>query len=923
MKTLLSLFFAILFWQHLPAQETILKYLSGTDKDNTVQWDFFCTNGMNSNKWTTIAVPSNWEQQGFGGYNYGMDKKKHDEKGMYKYHFRAEKSWAKKQIELVFDGVMTDAEVKINGQLAGPVHQGSFYQFKYNITDLIKEGNDNLLEVTVSKISADSSVNHAEREGDFWVFGGIYRPVYLQILPSSYIERVAINAQASGKFAMDVFTQHCEEGDEIIAEVRTLKGEKAGKVFFSIIKNPADKVSLSQSLEHIQPWNPEFPNLYTVSVSIRRNNKVIHTFHQRFGFRTIEVRKGDGIYVNGEKVMMKGVDRHSAWPETGRTLSRQIHLMDIGLMKDMNMNAVRMSHYPPDPEFLDLCDSLGLFVLDELTGWHQHYATPVGKKLVKETVIRDVNHPSVLFWDNGNEGGWNTELDDQYALYDPQQRTVLHPWSKFNNIDTKHYPDYGYVEKAAEKDDILMHTEMIHGLYDGGHGAGLDDYWNLMKKNPHHAGGFLWVFADEGILRKDKNDSMDTDGNHAPDGILGPHREKEGSFYTIKEIWSPVQVSSPLLDKSFNGKLQIENNYLYTNLSSCTFSWELIKYPSVDENKTGHTSIASGRASITLAPHAQGILPLTLPANWNKADALSFTAKDRNGNNLYTWVWPVKSTAEIAGVFLNNRKRALSTMKILPITDEDKGRDYIIRKDGKVFWFNESTGYLDKVMDREQNIFGGGPVLAGVKTTMQKFNHHQENGSYIVEVTYANGPDMEWFNVKWTFTAGMPVELVYRYSEKAPANYYGITFNIDTSEITGIKLLGDGPYRVWKNRLKGVTLNVWEKKYNNTVTGETFDYPEFKGYYSNLYWAKILRKRSSFTVYSSTDGVYLQLLHPAVPKTQFIPHVNPPFPEGNLGFMSAIDPIGTKFRAASTMGPQSQLNTPSQKMVTGNLWFDF
>jgi len=99
---------------------------------------------------------------------------------------------------------------------------------------------------------------------------------------------------------------------------------------------------------------------------IRRKSNIIHTIQQRFGFRTIEVRKGDGIYVNNTKVVLKGVDRHSAWPESGRTLSRRIHLLDIGLIKDMNMNAVRMSHYPPDIEFLDLCDSLGLFVLDEI-----------------------------------------------------------------------------------------------------------------------------------------------------------------------------------------------------------------------------------------------------------------------------------------------------------------------------------------------------------------------------------------------------------------------------------------------------------------------------------------------------------------------------------------------------------------------------
>ena len=212
-------------------------------------------------------------------------------------------------------------------------------------------------------------------------------------------------------------------------------------------------------------------------------------------------------------------------------LSKAISIMDVNLMKDMNMNAVRMSHYPPDQHFLDVCDSLGLFVLDELTGWQNKYDTIVGKKLVKEMVVRDVNHPSIIFWDNGNEGGWNTALDDQFKLYDPQNRVVLHPWEKFNGTDTRHYPDYNYVANSAlYGNDVFFPTEFMHGNYDGGAGAGLEDFWNAIINHPYGAGGFIWVFADGGIRRVDQDSTMDTANDSAPDGILGPHREKEGQF---------------------------------------------------------------------------------------------------------------------------------------------------------------------------------------------------------------------------------------------------------------------------------------------------------------------------------------------------------------------------------------------------------
>ena len=211
---------------------------------------------------------------------------------------------------------------------------------------------------------------------------------------------------------------------------------------------------------------------------------------KRFGFRTFEVRPGDGLYLNGQKIRLKGVCRHSFWPDSGRCLSREISYADVRLIKEMNMNAVRMSHYPPDEHFLDACDELGLYVLDELAGWQKPpYDTEIGKKLVKEMVTRDVCHPCILFWDNGNEGGWNRELDDQFALYDPQNRTVLHPWENFNGVDTAHYRNYEITQKKLSGSTLYMPTEFLHGLYDGGHGAGLDDYWKLMYASPDGSGG--------------------------------------------------------------------------------------------------------------------------------------------------------------------------------------------------------------------------------------------------------------------------------------------------------------------------------------------------------------------------------------------------------------------------------------------------
>ncbi|HEX8507543.1 MAG TPA: glycoside hydrolase family 2, partial [Hymenobacter sp.] len=300
------------------AQSTVVQYLSGTDSEHTVEWDFYCTKGQKSGKWDKIAVPSNWEQQGFGTYNYYRDEKNPDEQGLYKHSFQVPAARPGRHVFLVFDGSMTDTEVKVNGQLAGPVHQGGFYRFKYDITKLLKPaGADNLLEVKVSKQSANASVNRAERKADFWLFGGIFRPVYLEIVPAAYLDRLAVNARANGTLSVDVFPVNATAAHTVTAQVQELSGKLVGKSFAVKVGAGQEKATLRTQLSGVQAWNPEAPKLYDLVLTLTAANGAVHRVKQRFGFRTMELRPQDGIYVNGRRVVLKGVNRHSQWPETG------------------------------------------------------------------------------------------------------------------------------------------------------------------------------------------------------------------------------------------------------------------------------------------------------------------------------------------------------------------------------------------------------------------------------------------------------------------------------------------------------------------------------------------------------------------------------------------------------------------------------
>ncbi|MBN2132142.1 MAG: hypothetical protein JW741_21765 [Sedimentisphaerales bacterium] len=934
-------------WARPADDETQVIRLSGRGKDDPVPWEFFCTAGRNSGQWTTIGVPSNWELRGFGNYNYGRDREKSDEQGKYRRTFAVPPDWADRRVFLVFDGVMTDAEVWVNGKSAGPIHQGGFYRFRYEIGDLIRPG-ENLLEVTVSKVSANRSVEEAERHADYWVFGGIYRPVRLEAVPRQFIDWVAIDARADGHFWMDVYINGPSDADAIRAqitgpvnvptqqprehvfewspstegtdgsfEIPMGLGRSSETAVLPLSADPFEvrldasrtKAAVTGNVAGHKTWTAETPYLYAVKVDLLRKGQIVHTMTKRFGFRTFEVRPGDGLYLNGQKIVLKGVCRHSFWPDSGRCLSRQISYDDVKLIKEMNMNAVRMSHYPPDEHFLDACDELGLYVLDELAGWQKPpYDTEIGKKLVKEMVTRDVCHPSILFWDNGNEGGWNRELDSEFALYDPQKRTVLHPWENFNDIDTDHYETYASTQNKLSGSTLFMPTEFLHGLYDGGHGAGLDDYWNATLASPMGAGGFLWALVDEGVVRTDKDGQIDVAGNQAPDGIVGPYRQKEASFYTIRQIWTPVQIDMEKLPEGFDGTIDVENRYDFTNLQDCAFDVQLASFPGPSEKKDGHTIFFRHTfPGPNVRPHQRGTLSLGLPDNWRDAEALYLTASDPNGRPIRTWSWGIKGLDHYC----------------------EKRTQWVESGDLR-FTFLPGTGQLaDLKMAGKPVAFTGPWPIGGVISSPTISWHDRKSTStltgatdpnrnpYIIDVNYPLG-NMKYTH--WMVYPGGWMRLDYEFALEGQFDVFGINFDFPEEQMRSMRFLGDGPYRVWKNRLKGGTLDVWSNKYKNDVPGVTWDYPEFKGYYKNWRWVVFETAQGDITIVNGTDDLYLGVYTPNDGPNPANTKLD--LPATGIALLHGIPAIGTKFNKPEALGPQGRKNTASGT-YRGTVWLHF
>lgn len=900
------------------ASETEELYLSGTGADNTVPWEFFCTGGRNAGSWTTIPVPSCWELKGFGTYNYGHDANPASEQGLYRHSFQVPAEWAGRNIQLVFEGSMTDTEVKVNGVSAGPIHQGAFYQFRFNVSGLLNYGQPNQLEVTVSKRSTNSSINEAERAADYWIFGGIFRPVLLEARPVQSLQRVAIAAQANGALKVVAHTNDISEPLTVQAWVENAQGQPVGDPFSSPILAGETSRTLTTQIPGITPWTMEAPVLYYVVTELRRGGETLHRLRERFGFRTVEVRPADGLYLNGVKIRVKGVNRHVFHPDYGRTSSRTLSEEAVGLIKQLNMNAVRMSHYPPDQHMLDVCDEEGLLVIDELTGWQSpSYDTPTAQRLVREMVERDVNHPSIILWANGNEGGWNTVVDGDFALYDPQTRTVIHPSTNFSGniaqggLDTTHYPNYSTLLNKLNGPNLYMPTEFLHGLYDGGHGAGLQDYWNALRNSPRGVGGFLWSFADEGVRRTDQNGRIDNDGNHAADGLVGPYNEKEPSFDAVREIWSPVVLTAPAITAQWNGAVQVLNDYYFTNLNQCLVRWELGNFPKLQEDGVGLQVLATGESPApTVAPQTTGTLQIPLPSNWNNYDGLRITIINREGRELRQWTWPIRTQAEIATA---NVPAASGTAT----ATEDANSITLIGGSVQVT-IGKTTGRITGVIANGQAVaLTNGPRIVSGASTLTGITRIVSGNDQVVTATYSGNLN----SVTYRMRGDGWMRIDYTLNITGNQSNIGVTFDYPESLVTRMRWLGGGPQPVWKNRLAGAMPSVWEKTANNPVPGQSYTFdPIFRGYHRDLRWAALKTTEARIQIVPETPDLFFRVLTPANGVSPMSTLFT--MPSGNLSLLYGISPIGEKFSTTDNLGPMSAPNV-GQGSYSGSFWMSF
>ncbi|GGZ25208.1 beta-galactosidase [Echinicola pacifica] len=909
-KNIVLFIVACFFSLAIQAQKIV--FLSGEDASTAVDWEFMISEGRNSGFWTSIPVPSNWEAEGFGYYLYGMDQMDNRALpiGYYKHSF----DWVKQDRHryfIVFQAVMTDTKLSLNGKEIG-FHQGGFTEFKFEITDYIQSGK-NLLEVEVNSSSTNASLVEAERYADYWMFSGIFRPVYIQEVPREYIEQVAIDARMTGDLKMWVYSNGNDhrEASSLYAQVYDAAGKRVGDPFSQEISG--EKTLLSAHIPEVELWSHEFPHLYTMEVQLRKEDKVLHTYQQKFGFRTFEVRDHDGFYLNGKRILLKGASLNSFRPETGRALSKADMEENLHLMKELNFNCVRASHYPADAYFLELCDSLGMMAMVETTGWYRPLETNIGSQLVEEMVRRDVNHPSVVLWSNGNHMAHNPALDPVFFKWDIQERRPLKNEAKSNDIfanyqpdwdiiNTTYYPNFATIKKNLfEENHIYLPNETLHALYDGGGGANLKTYWDLFEQSKVGGGLMIWALFDEGLMRTDMAYTADNQQNKAADGILGPHGEKEGSYYAVREIWSPVQIALERLGEDFEGEVSVENKFTFTDLNQCTLIWKLINFANPDGSLNGHRAVAEGMIEASLPAGETGKLSINLPSSFIHQDALAIEVYDPHGLLVYEKRLPISSS---------NRPRFRASV-MEPFT-QDPGNNFSFHRGDLELTFDSASGLLESVSTHGKtsgiNNFpylafeAADSTLVNDISTSNAAKISQDGDKWIIESTHSRGFDY----LRWELNAGGEITLDYAYTLNEGAYHYaGIGMEVPAKEVLRKRWLGEGPARIWKNRSQGGLWDVYALEKQVNVPGLIYNSIEFEGFFAPWNWAVFYLENNVNLGFLNNSDLTLGVLNPVNGPNHKFANGYYPKREGFF-FFDFISPVGSKWKAASEFGPDAQ-----------------
>ncbi|MDT0675876.1 glycoside hydrolase family 2 TIM barrel-domain containing protein [Autumnicola musiva] len=574
--------------------------------------------------WDDFKVPANWEFNGYGTpiyvntkFEFATEnptppfvKKETQPTGIYRKKIQLPDSWQNQQVFIHLGAVKSAFRLYVNGEYVG-LGEDSKLESEFDLTEFLKPG-ENLITVEVRRWS-DGSYLEAQ---DFWRISGIQRSVYLYTRPKAHVYDMFIktkleNEYRDGRLVADIeLWSHVnenlgntrlnvkllnQEGLDIYSESQRAIGlaRKGGKTI----------LRFETLLPNVQSWSAETPNLYDLVITLKDpQGRLQEVINQKVGFRSYEI-VGNEFLVNGKPVWFKGVNRHESHPETHHVVTREQMLTDIKIMQELNINAVRLSHYPNDPLWYDLCDQHGFYVIDEANlESHGLFYSPE-KTLgndpdweyahflrIKRMVERDKNHPSVVAWSLGNEAGNGYNFYKAYNWlkgFDPtrpvQYERSTTEWN--TDIIVPQYPHPDYLEYYAThnpKRPYIM-SEYAHAM--GNSMGNFQEYWDNIEKYQSLQGGYIWDWVDQGIYKEVEgktifgyggdwgDENTPSDNNFLINGLLMPDREWNPHAYEVRKVYQEVgfQINRD------STRLIIQNKHFFKDLSNYRYELQLLQ----------------------------------------------------------------------------------------------------------------------------------------------------------------------------------------------------------------------------------------------------------------------------------------------------------------------------------------------------------
>jgi beta-galactosidase len=640
-------------------------------------------------RWDEVAVPGNWPLQGHGSPHYTNQQMPFVDEppfvpdsnptGIHARDFEVPAGWAGRRIVIHFGGAESVLYVYVNGRAVG-MGKDSRLPSEFDISDFVVFGGTNTVVAVVIKWSDASFVE----DQDQWWLGGLHREVFLYSTGPTYIADVFATGNLENNYRDGVlklvinagFARQPEAGWSFDIQAYSSDGDAVFKKPLRSTINtgrplswPRLQVRLDEHVPNPLKWSAETPHLYTLVVTLRDpSGRAIEHTSTRFGFRSVEVRDRM-LLVNGRRVLIHGVNRHDHHETKGKALDRETLRQDAVLMKRFNFNAVRCAHYPNDPYWLDLCDELGLYVIDEANVESHGYFCQIsqdrryaGAFLDRglRMVERDKNHPSIILWSLGNESGYGGNHDAMAGwirTYDPS-RPLHYEGALWNSPEGRvlspehdlalgHHasdivcPMYPSLERMIawatatghpDRRRPMILCEYSHAM--GNSNGSLADYYDAFEKYPGLQGGFIWEWIDHGFRRTTADGKtywayggdfgdQPNDLNFCCDGLVWPDRTPHPALFEFKHLAQPVKAVGYR-----NGRLSIKNRQDFATTAWLRGSWRI----AVDGRTVAHGKLPRLR----IAPQSVETVPLKRPRLALKPGEeaflhITFSAAERTG----------------------------------------------------------------------------------------------------------------------------------------------------------------------------------------------------------------------------------------------------------------------------------------------------